>query len=173
MRTVILGLLALSFLVIGGCSHDYQWNEYKITPDRVAQGSFISGQKVAIIKGKSDEAKVKLASMGFHGFYASEAILRDGIVEQLGVELKKKGLVVGNPAGKSLEIAVTGHSFEQGAWRLAANLTYTVKFGDGKTKTYEVRNSSPTDVYHTYDGAIALAVIKVINDPDVQEYLKK
>lgn len=172
MRMLILGLLALSILVIGGCSHDYRWSEYKIAPERI-ESRLPSGQHVKLIKGQTDEKTVVIARMGVHKFIASEADLRDGIIAQLGGELKKQAVVVDNASGKSLEIAVTSHDFEQGAWRIAATIGFTVKLGDAKTKSFEVRNSSPTTVYQTYDGAVALAVIKILNDPDVQQYLKQ
>jgi len=48
-----------------------------------------------------------------------------------------------------------------------------VKFGNGKTKSYTVRNSSPDTVYRTYNGAVALAVIEIINDPEVLTYINE
>jgi len=58
-------------------------------------------------------------------------------------------------------------------WRIAASLDFSVKFGDGKTKLYTVRNSSPSTVDQTYNGAVALAVLEIINDPEVLTYINE
>lgn len=163
------------FLLINGCSikHDYAWQPYLITPERISpEASFIEGQEIRIIKGKSNNSKIFLGSVGPHEYYGSEQSLTDGIVDQLSREMRKKGLAIKSTGEKSLEITVNRSEFERGMWKIASTIEYTVKFGNGKAKSYTTRNSSPMTVDQTYNGAVALAVIEIINDPEVLNYIK-
>lgn len=176
MQPICKPVILILFLTLTGCAikHDYAWNEYLITPDRISsQTSFTKGQEIRIIKGKSNESIIFLGNVGAHQYYGSEQSLTDGIVDQLARELRKKQLEIDNTAEKSLEITVNRSNFERGMWKIAATIEYTVKFGDGKVKSYTVRNSSPTTVNRTYDGVVALAVIEIINDPEVLNYIKE
>lgn len=173
IHTLIFVLLSITFT---GCAikHDYVWNEYPITDERISsQVSFSEGQEIRIIKGKSNESNIFLGNVGAHQYYGSEQSLTDGIVDQLGKEFRKKKLEINNTAEKSLEIKVNSSKFEQGMWKIAATIEYTVQFGNGKSKSYSVRNSSPGTVERTYNGVVALAVIKIINDPEVINYINE
>ncbi len=176
MQSAYKPIILILILVITGCArkHDYVWNEYPITPGRISsQISFTEGQKIRILKGKSNDLKIFLGNVGPHQYYGSEQSLTDGIVDQLVKEMRNKGLLTNNTAEKSLEITVNRSNFRRGMWKLAATLEFTVKFGNGKTKSYTVRNSSPDTVYRTYNGAVALAVIEIINDPEVLTYINE
>jgi len=168
-------ILILLLIIITGCAikHDYVWKEYPIKPERISsQTSFTEGQGIRIIKGKSNDATICLGIVGVHAFYGNEQSLTDSIVDQLAKEMRKKGLEIKNTAEKSLEITVNHSIFEPGTWKRAAIIDYTVKFGNGKAKFYTVRNSSPGPVYRIYNGAVALAVIEIINDQEVLNYIR-
>ncbi len=176
MKTKCKVFILVFLLVLTGCTikHDYTWMEYPITSDRVpSQNSITEGREIRIIKGKSDNSKIFLGRVGAHHYYGSEQSLTDGIADQLAKELQKKNLVINNTSEKSLEIEVNYSNFEQGTWKIAVTLEFTVKFGNGKTKSYTVRNSSPTSVDRTYNGAVALAVIEIINDQEVLTYINE
>jgi len=176
MRSAYKPVILILLLIITGCArkHDYIWNEYPITPDRISsQISFTEGQEIRIIKGKSNDSKIFLGNVGPLQYYGSEQSLTDGIVDQLVKEMRNKRLEIKNTAEKSLEIAVNRSKFNRGMWRLAATLEFTVKFGNGKIKSYTVTNSSPDTVYRTYNGAVALAVIEIINDPKVLNFINE
>ena len=169
-------LVVITILTLMGCAikHDYVWIEYPIKPERVSsQNSFTEGKEIWIIKGKSDDSKIFLGNVGAHQYYGNEQSLTDGIVDQLAKEMRNKRLEIKNTAEKSLEITVNRSNFERGMWKIAATIEFTVKFGNGKTKSYTVRNSSPATVDRTYNGAVALAVIKIINDPEVLTYINE
>jgi hypothetical protein len=176
MRLVTTLLVPVVLLLFTGCSikHDYVWNEYPIEPGRVtSEIQFREGQPVSIVKGKSDSSKIELGYVGAHQYYGSVQSLTDGIAEQLASELEKRGLEVNAAAEKSLEIAVNRSRFDRGMWKIAAILDFTVAFGNGTTKSYSVRNSSPATVERTYNGAVAVAVIEILNDPDVLAYINE
>lgn len=180
MKTKCKGFILVLLLVLSGCAikHDYTWNEYQITSDRMpSQNSITEGREIRIIKGQSDNSKEFLASVGAHHYYGSEQTLTDGIADQLAKELQSKNLVINNISEKSLEITVNRSNFELGWWKMAVTLEFTVKFRNGKSKSYTVRNSSPRTtagtVQRTYNGAVALAVIKIANDQEVLTYINE
>lgn len=175
---IITGLFFfLCIAVLTGCGaikHDYVWNKYEIAPAKwTPQDVFTEGQDVKLIEGNADKSNIVLGNVGLHHYYGNSQILTHGIVEHLAMELKGKNIEVKDTAKKSMEITVNSPSFEPGTWKMAGALNYTVKFGDGSQKTFTVKNSTPATVDRLYDGLIANAVIQIIKDPDVKQYLKK
>ncbi len=170
-------VILILFLFLTGCAikHDYVWHEYAIAPERISsQNIFKEGQEIRIIKGKSNDSKIVLGSVGAHRYYGSEQTLTDAIVDQLSKELRNRRIEIKNTAEKSLEITANRSKFEQGMWKMAATIEFTVKFGNGKTKSYTVRNSIlSTFADRAYNGAVAWAVIEIINDPEVLTYINE
>jgi hypothetical protein len=174
MKLTYKPIVITLFVILTGCTinHDYVWKEYPITPDRISlQINFTEGQQIRLIKGKSPDSKIFLGHVGAHHYYGTLQSLTDGIVDQLAKEMENRGLTVNNAADKSLEITVNRSQFERGMWKIAATIELTVKFGNGNTKYYTVRNSSPATVDRTYDGVVAIAVIELIKDPEVLTYI--
>jgi hypothetical protein len=164
----------LLFIILTGCSikHDYVWNEYQIAPAKwTEEDNFEKGQVVTLIEGRAETSENLLGSVGAHEYYGSLQTLTHGIVEHLALELRKKLVVIKDSAEKTLEITVDSSAFERGMWKIAATINYTVKFGNGNSKSFTVRNSSPATVDRTYNGVIANAVIQIIKDPEVRQYL--
>ncbi len=174
MRLFHNSMIFMLFLVLCGCTvkHDYVWNEYSIRSERlVSKNSFTEGQEIRIIKGKSDDSNKLFAKIAHHHYYGSDQFLTDGIADQLAKEMAKMRLTIKNQAEKSLEITVNSSNFKQGGFSSAVTLGLMIKFGNGKAKSYTVRNSSPGPLYRIYNGAVALAVIEIINDPEVLTYI--
>lgn len=58
-------VMAVMFLFLTGCAikHDYRWREYPLAKDRICTHvHFTESQELRIIKGKSDDSKISLAS---------------------------------------------------------------------------------------------------------------
>lgn len=166
------------FLVFTGCAtvkHNYIWREYPIASERIpSQNSFTEGQEIRIIKGKSNDSKIILGQFGRDQYYGSEQLLTNGIVDQLTNELQNKRIKIKDTAAeKSFKITVNRSSFKVGMWMYAATIEFKVEFGNGRIKPYTVRNSSPNTVERVFNGAVALAVIEIINDPDVLTYINE
>lgn len=179
MQQIYKPVILISLLILAGCTikHNYVWDEFSIAPERISSlDSFTEGQELRIIKGKSDDSRILLGfyrQLDMHQFYGSLQSLTDGIATQLAREMRKKQLDIRNTAEKSLEITVDRVHFEPGTFAIAANIDFTVKFGNGKTKSYTVRNSSVKTLDQIYNGAVALAVIEIINDPEVRAYVNE
>jgi hypothetical protein len=176
MQMTYKPIILILFVVLSACSinHDYVWKEYPITSDRISsQSNFAQDHEISIIKGKSDQSKVFLGNVGAHKYYGNLQLLTDGIVDQLSKEMRNRHVQIKNEAKKSLEITVNRVNFEQGMWKIATTMELTAKFGNGKTKSYTVRNSSPATVDRTYDGVVAIAVIELINDTELLTYVNE
>lgn len=174
MKNIYLSAIAVLCFGFAGCTHKYVWSEYKINPDRItAQAGFAQGQKVSVLNGKSHGAVRVLGNIGMHKYTGTEQQLADAIADQLSQELRERQIEVVASAGKSLEITVDRTSFEQGMWMIAGSLDFEIKFGNGTVKNYFVRNSTPTNVPRAFNGAVALAVIEILNDPEVISYIKE
>jgi hypothetical protein len=179
MQTTYKLSILLLLVVLGGCiSHDYTWHEYPIASDRISSNvSFTEGKEISIVKGKSDSTDIRLGKAGPHRYYGNMQSLTDGVADQLAIELRKKQLVVKNPAEKSLEVTVVRSNFESGTFAQAASMDVELKFGSGKIKSYTVRNRSPQTgidtVNRIYNGLVALAVIQIMNDQEVAAYINQ
>ena len=174
MKTALKIAMAFLFIMLAGCSirHDYVWDEYQIAPAKwTEEDNFVKDQQITLIEGEAATSEELLGSVGAHHYYANMQMLTHGIVEHLAIELEQKQAVINDSAGKTMEITVDGFEFERGMWKLAATINYTVRFGNGDSKTFTVRNSSPATVDRTYNGVIAMAVVQIIHDPDVRKYL--
>lgn len=176
MRAIYKPLVLVMLFLVAGCTikHDYVWYEYPIGPERLNwYVSFDDSDEIRIIRGQSDDSQIFLGNVGAHQYFGSLQSLTDGIADQLAMELRKRQLDINSTAQKSLEVTVISQKFERGMWRIAATLDFLVKFANGTIKSYTVRNSSPGTVDQTYNGAVALAVIEIINDQEVQAYINE
>ena len=172
--TFVLFLLLFPAGHAGAATHEYVWSEYPIDADRVSsQIVFAEGRELWVAAGKSGTARIVLASIGANEYFGSRQQLADAIVTQLTREMRNKGIRIVDTAGKSLEIKVDRTGYEMGLVKFAATIEFTVKFGNGSTKTYVVRNSTPGPVERAYNGAVALAVIRIMNDAEVFSYINK
>jgi hypothetical protein len=170
-------VLVIIFLVfMAGCSTRlaYEWTEYRIQSSRITTSDwFVKENSVSIINTQTDDTPVVLASMGGQILDGSLKQLTDSIVAQLTRELKKRKITVSRDASKSLEIKVVGTGFEQGMWKVRANLNVHLQAGNNYAKDFLASNSTPTTLNQAFDGAIALAVIDILNNPDILAYLQE
>jgi len=178
MKYAYWTVLAILSVALTGCQtlikHDYSWSEYALAPGRVtAPIGLGEGHDIQVLKGKSDHVTKLLGDVGHHEYYGTEENLTDGLAYQLSKELRKLKFVVKEPAGKSLEVAVIRSGSQPRTWTTLVTLDFTVTFGTGKVKTYSVRNSSPDTVPSAINGAVALAVLEILNDPEVIAYTRE
>jgi hypothetical protein len=178
MKITVKFIMLVMIMLLTGCvpeNLNYTWMEHPIDPVRMpSQNSFIEGKEVRIIKGKSDDAKILLLKgSDIHHLYGSYQTFTNGIADQLSKELHYMNINISDTAEKSLEIAVNNAKYEKGFLGGAETLEFTVKFGNGKTKFYSVRNSSGGPPERMLDGAVALSVLEIANDPVVQAYINE
>ena len=178
MRFILISIGLFFLLIHASCTtkHNYVWNVYPIHPDRISsEVKFENGYEVKIIKGKSNEEQIFLGKQTIayteNKYYGTVQSLTDGLADHLSMELKKRGVKIDKKAKKSLEITVKNIRFEEGNWKTAATINYTIKLGNGEIKSFSTRNSSTGNVAMVYDGVIALAVINILQDSEILKYL--
>ncbi len=169
-----VGLLWCAVMVTG-CStvaHDYSWAAYEINPARVVtDGSALRGQTVSITYEGNDSENVMIGELALNQYFGSNEQLAEAISIQLSDELKRLNMSVSGDASKTLNIKVSHPSTEQGMWVIRAHLRMTIEAGNGYVLEKAMSNSTPSTVPRAFNGVIALAVIDILNDPQIFAYL--
>jgi hypothetical protein len=80
-------------------------------------------------------------------------------------------IAVADTAKKSLRVNVTTVSTEAAIWVIRASLDFEVEAGNGYRLKRSIKHGSPTWIGRTLNGAVALAVIAILNDQKIVEYL--
>ncbi len=179
-----LFVLSLLPLLITGCTvrNNYKSSLYEIEPERIPPlGDLQSKPAVAIINAQPDNrprelgdgAKGRMGSMGYHRYYGSPNEITTAVVRQLSHELKKRGMNISDDAPKTIRLKVRQTEFLTGAMLLRVTMAVNVTAGNGYVRDVNVSNRTPNDIWRASDGAVALAVIKILNDPKIVEYLNK
>ena len=174
-QQLLVLVLIFMFIGCGSKRYDYDWVEYVITPERINSSTAFEEQKsIKVTAGDSDKKEFLMGEIGPHEYYGNLQILSDAIVQQFTEELYNRNVEVHNTStDKSIEITVKHAAFERGMWKIAVTLEFDVKIGPDHTISYTVRNSSPSTVNRTYDGAVALSVIELLNDPKIVNYINE
>ena len=180
IRSKRIGLFFASIIIFGilisGCTvkHDYMWAEYKINADRISTSdAFIKKDSVALINAQPNDDQYLIAHLGHHKYYGSLNQLTEAIVKQLKKELRKRDITVSPDASKTIELKVVKTDFIRGVWKVRANLEVNLKAGNNYTKNIFASNSTPTTADQAFDGAVALTVIDILNNPNILAYLQE
>jgi hypothetical protein len=72
---------------------------------------------------------------------------------------------------KFIEIAVTKFDFERNFMTVCTTIDIQVALGKDKTKPFKVHSCTPMTVYRLYDGAVQVAVMDILKEPDVLAYI--
>jgi len=170
---LLVGLLLTAFA--SGCrfDHDYTWQEYSIDPERVTLGDLPAGTAVDIVNGQADDESFDMGKVGAHHYHGSLSQLTDAVIEHLKLELGHRDVEVRAGAAKTLEVTVLNSESKTGMWMLRADMNVQAKTGDGYVLEVPISNRTPTTVPQAYNGAVALAVIRILNDSAIAEYLSQ
>jgi hypothetical protein len=153
------------------CSHDYKWAEYRIAPNRIQYASKLTPSQVEVINAQDDKDKKVIASMGAHKWFGSLHQLSEAVVTQLIDELELHKVQVTKDSQKSISIKVEKFDFIQAFWGVRANMSTSVVTGGSYKREVDVSNFTPVSVDNAYNGAVALTVIEILNDPKIIEYI--
>ncbi|MFH2057523.1 MAG: hypothetical protein ABIJ59_01310 [Pseudomonadota bacterium] len=165
-------------ILISGCGpfkHDYVWTEYKINDSRITTSdAFIKKDSVSLINAQPNIDTFLIAHLGAHRYYGSLNQLTEAVITHLKKELRKHNITVSPDASKTIQIKVVKTDFIRGGWKVRANLEVNLKAGNNYTKDILASNSTPTMAAdQAFDGAVALAVIDILNNPDILAYLQE
>jgi len=166
-------LCLLLAILVSGCrqNHHYKWSEYEIAPERVSLGALPTGTTVTLVNGQANSEEYELGSIGIHHYHGSLSELTDAVIHHLSQELERRGAAVRDDAPRTLEIAVVHADCETGFNLLRVDMKVRAKAGDGYLVEIPVSNRTPWTVPRGYDGAVALAVIRILSDSAIAGYL--
>jgi len=158
-------------MFVFACSHDYKWVEYGIAPDRIRSANRLNSGRIDVINAQNDKEPRIIASIGVHKWYGTLHQLSEAIVTQLTDELEAHKVQVARDSQKSIKIRVEKFEFIQAFWGVRANMNTNVAAGDDYKREINVTNFTPVSVDNAYNGAVALTVIEILNDPQIIEYI--
>ena len=172
-KKLLIAGLGMATVILSGCTHQYKWKEYEIS-DRIPAASTLNiRMPVAVVNGATDKTIKQIGNMGVHSYEGSEYQLSQAVVDQLSEELTEHNVVVVANSSKRLTIRADHPRIVQGMWTLRADFEVFVTTGDGITYQFDVSNSTPTNVPRAFNGVIAKAVVDILNNPKILEYLRR
>ena len=168
----ILRLLVL-FLIIGfflGCSHRYHARPQKLNTGKIPEIS--ANQPITIINDQPSDEYTLVYSQGFHKWQASMKQCTEIAIQMLSKELENRGVQVAEGSEKTLKISVTNLAGFMGFARITGKVNLKVVTGDGYMNIYDVKNPTPWTIDRALNGAISLAIVELLNDEKIRNYLK-
>ena len=166
--------LLVCAVALGACGpivHEYNWAPYPIADKRVITGNTLArGGSVSIVNENTNSERQLIGELYANEFYASSNHLGDAVVSQLTDELRKRRFTVSGSARNSLRINVTNSSISA-PWFMIAHITLDVTAGNGYHLSQRINNATPGTIDRAFNGVVALAVIAILNDPKIVDYL--
>ena len=164
--------LFVLFLIIGtflSCSHRYQARLQKVNTDNIPGIS--ANQPITIINDQPSDEYTLVYAQGAHKWTASRRQCTDIAIQMLSEELKNRGVQVATGSEKTLKISIVNLAGFMGFTRITGKLSLKVATGDGYMNIYEVLNATPWTIDRALNGAISLAVIELLKDEKIRNYL--
>jgi hypothetical protein len=175
-RKFAIGVLVCAF-IFTGCStepilHDYTWSLYEINPALItADESFLSGNTVSVSYSGDMGESMMIGSLQRHQYNGSSAQLAEAVSIQLSDELKRLKVNVVDSSDKSLVVSVSQPATVQGAFVVRASMRIRVETGNGYVLEKAMSTGSPGTVPLAFNGLISLAVVAILNDPQIVAYI--
>lgn len=158
-----------SIILTAGCTHMYTPKTSKFDMNKIPQ--FAAKEPVALVNGQNDKRQVLFARNAGHKFNADFNEWTDVAIEITARELAKRGGVVGD-TGKSMTLSVQSAKVTTGGWGFRGYAELRVITGGGYEQTYKAETPSG-NLYNAADGALARAVVSMLSDKNIIDYLSK
>jgi hypothetical protein len=164
-RSCLAALLSL------GCAvhHHYAPDVYAITEGKIRPFQVEDGIDVVNAQEISDPEHV-IGNVRRSYWHGDLKAITQALVEQLSGEIAKNGGRVASGEPKRMRVAVTDVDVTS-AWTLEATLTVTLQLADRSVRTLTIVNRSPANIWRALNGAVATAVIEILEDEEVREFL--
>ena len=128
-------------------------------------------QSVALNNAYKAETQVKIYT-GPRDWVADLEQYTETAITMLGREMTKKGIAVAPQATKSVTLRVHDVQVSLG-WVIRCSLVLEAQHGDGTKSTIITENSSPGTAWRAVDGAIMLAVSRLLRDEQFLAYVNQ
>lgn len=171
-KFIVLAFVPL-LLVFSGCSHQYvaSADRFPLTSEKIV--GLVSSGPVRIANGQSDDGDQLLVSNGGHKFYGSYRQMTDTAIQMCRVGFEQQGIEVNDSAAKTLKLAVTGVEHIPAMWIFRSVVTLQVETKDGLQMEFKGDNSTGGGIDRGLDGAVFRAVLSMLNDQHIRNYLSE
>lgn len=129
-------------------------------------------QNVALNNAYKAETQVKLL-VGARDWIADLQQYTETAIAILDREMTKKGISNTLQAPKSVTLSVRDVRAGTGWGVIRALLILDAQYGDGTKSTIETENTSPATAWRAVDGAIMLAVTRLLRDEQFLAYVNR
>ena len=170
-------LIVLWVWVLAGCStapilHDYTWSLYEINPALItADESLLIGNTVSVSYSGDTDESIMIGQLNRHQYFGSSAQLAEAVSIQLSDELRRLNVNVADSSNKSLVVSVSFPSTELNMFVIRATMRLRVETGSGYVLEKAMSTGSPATVPRAFNGLISLAVVAILNDPQIAAYV--
>ncbi len=144
---------------------------YEIAEDRVTPFAIDGSLEVISIQESDPDRKYIFFQPGLAKWHTDRAQVSEALAAQLSGEIARQGGQVVSPADRTMKIAVPRVSLTPATWVSVADLFVQVSLDGGPLRQFQVKNKSPGNIWRVMNGGIAIAVIEILNDPDVRSWL--
>lgn len=161
--------IILSMTILSACgTQSYIPEEYVISNERIPTIN-IKGN-VLIENTQNDKSSVKFFSEALElvGDYQS---VTTHLVKQLNKEINVHGNFINKNSEKKIQVKVTNFNAEKAFFSFKSSITVQVKLGNGNETEIKVSQNSPASVWTALNGTVALAVIDILKNKMVTDYL--
>lgn len=172
LRAVCIGFLTLlAISQLTGCTINYYYTPgvYEIAGERIPPFERVGTIDVRVVQEPDPSRQYVIYSKRGERFFTDRAMVAEMLAKELAREITHRGGQVTTPAEHTIEIAVPHVRWEA----LAGLGILSVKLGlsEAETRMFEIRNKSVGNMWRVMNGAIAVAVIDILNDPAVRAWL--
>lgn len=137
--------------------------------------SLLRGQQsVALNNAYPAATQVKIFDRGA-GWFADLKQYTDTSIALLGGEMTKKGITVAPQAAKRVTLRVRSVQAgpAAGGFIIRGSLVLDAEYGDGTKSSISAENTSPSDAWRAVDGAIMIAVSRLLRDKQFLDYVNR
>ena len=173
MRNLIVVVIAA--MLLGACASNKQRYAPKVLTtdpsDLSALNKVSINRQVALINAQQSSDELLIGSSGATSFYSSLRDMTEAVVVNAQRELARRQVGTNPAAPTALNISVTEVSSDTGLLNVEAQMSLEVVTGAALTKRIKVTNKTPGSVTRAYNGAVSLAVVEILSDPQLLGYL--
>jgi hypothetical protein len=160
---------------IGGCAHTFAPSvREEFEPGKIPD--FSSKNEVTLQNVQTDSEPVTFMRAGVHYYLANRQECTDVAVAIVKREITKRGMQAVANNARNLKLSVVSMNTDMGMWSSDVVVHMTAQTGNGYTADFEGRgNTGPTiyGVHYGADVALSEAVVAMLKDPKIVEYLTK
>ncbi len=169
-KILLLGIA----LALSGCASKQSFVPQVYRSDPVRFGPLNTADvqgPVAINNVQRSTESVLLGSQTNTDYFGSMWDLTQAVVINAERELAKRRIPIRADASRTLDIQVVKAEVDAGPLTADAVIEVEVVTGAGLNRRFRITNNSPGSVPRAYNGAAALAVIEILSDREILDYL--